>query len=133
MIAEKITEIANKHLTLLKVLTFIWLFLIILLCLIPQEELPDAGGIPNFDKFVHFILYFVMAVLTLFVFSGYKPSHKTVIVAIIFAFSLLIEITQGIMPFGRTFSFTDLLANLSGILAGLLLFQKKLKYLPSQR
>ncbi len=133
MIIEKIAGIANKHLTLLKALTFIWLFLITMLCLIPQEELPDAGGIPHFDKFVHFVLYFVMAVLSLFVFSGYKPSHKIIIVAIIFIFSLFIEVMQEIMPFGRTLSFTDLLANLSGVLAGLLLFQKKLKYLPSQR
>ncbi|MGV8136176.1 MAG: VanZ family protein [Mangrovibacterium sp.] len=133
MIIEKIAAIANKHLTLLKVLTFVWLFLITLLCIIPQEELPDAGGIPNFDKFVHFVLYFVMAVLSLFVFSGYKPSHKIIIVTLIFIFSFFIEVMQGIMPFGRTFSFTDLLANLSGILTGLLLFQKKLKHLPSQR
>jgi VanZ family protein len=130
MIVEKIVVTANKHLRLLKALTFIWLLLITILCLIPQEELPDAGGIPHLDKFVHFVLYFVMAVLSLFVFSRYKPSHKIIIIAGIFIFSFFIEVMQGILPFGRTFSFTDLLANLSGILAGLLLFQKKLNTCP---
>lgn len=133
MIVEKIVVTANKYLTLLKAFTFIWLLLITILCLIPQKELPEVRGIPHLDKFVHFVLYFVMAVLSLFVFSRYTPSHKIIIVAGIFIFSFFIEVMQGILPFGRTFSFTDLLANLSGILAGLLLFQKKVKYLPGQR
>lgn len=130
MIVEKIAEIAYKHFTLLKALTFIWLLLITLLCMIPQEELPNAGGIPHIDKLVHFVLYFVLSVLALFVLSKHKSSRKLAIIATIFIFSFLIEIMQEIMPFGRAFSFTDLIANLSGILTGLLLFQKKLNTCP---
>lgn len=129
----KIIRIASKHLTLIKALTFVWFFVIIFLCIVPQDELPEAGGIPHFDKFVHFMLYFILSILSLFVFSSGKMSTKILILAGIFLFSFLIEVTQGIMPYGRTFSATDLLANLSGILAGLLLFQKKIKYLPSQQ
>jgi VanZ family protein len=133
MMLTKIIRIASKHLTLIKALTFVWFFVIIFLCIVPQDELPEAGGIPHFDKFVHFMLYFILSILSLFVFSSGKMSTKILILAGIFLFSFLIEVTQGIMPYGRTFSATDLLANLSGILAGLLLFQKKIKYLPSQQ
>ncbi len=130
MTLGKIIKIASKHLTLLKVLTLVWAFLITLLCIIPQEDLPKAGGIPHFDKFVHFVLYFVLTFLSLFIFWGSKQSRRVISVLIpgIFVFSLLIEIMQGILPFGRTFSFVDLLANLSGIVAGLLLFHR-IKYL----
>jgi VanZ family protein len=133
MILEKIVKIANKHLTLIKALTLIWLLLIAVLCIVPQNDLPEGPEIPYFDKFVHFMLYFVLTTLSLFVFSGSKHSNKIILISIIFVFSFFIEIMQGILPFGRTFSLTDLLANLSGILVGLLLFQKKIKYLPSQR
>ncbi|MGD9558970.1 MAG: VanZ family protein [Mangrovibacterium sp.] len=133
MMLTKIIRIASKHLTLIKAFTFVWFLVITFLCIVPQDELPEAGGIPYFDKFVHFTLYFIFSILSLFVFSSGKMSTKILILAGIFVFSFLIEVTQGIMPYGRTFSVTDLLANLSGILAGLLLFQKKIKYLPSQQ
>lgn len=130
MTLRKIIRTANKHLTLLKVVTLIWVFVITLLCLLPQEDLPEAGGIPHFDKFVHFVLYVILTFMSLFIFSGSKQPRKMTLILIpaIFIFSLLIEIMQGILPFGRTFSFIDLLANLSGIIAGLLLFQR-IKYL----
>lgn len=124
MTLEKIIRTANKHLKLFKILTLIWLVLITLLCMVPQEDLPDAGGIPHFDKIVHFVLYFVLIFLSLFIFSGSKQPGKVIIVSGIFGFSLFIELMQDILPFGRTFSFLDLLTNLIGILTGLLVFQR---------
>jgi VanZ family protein len=130
MILGKIVKIANKHLPLIKALTLIWFLLITVLCIMPQNDLPEGPEIPYFDKFVHFMLYFVLVTLSLFVFSASKHSNKIILISIIFAFSFFIEVIQGILPFGRTFSLLDLLANLSGILAGLLLFQKKLNTYP---
>ncbi|MGV8095610.1 MAG: VanZ family protein [Mangrovibacterium sp.] len=130
MILEKIVKIANKHLPLIKALTLIWFLLITVLCIMPQNDLPKGPEIPYFDKFIHFMLYFVLVTLSLFVFSASKHSNKIILISIIFAFSFFIEVIQGILPFGRTFSLLDLLANLSGILAGLLLFQRKLNTYP---
>jgi VanZ family protein len=130
MVLEKIIRLANKHLLLVRTLTFVWVLIIAVLCIIPQEDLPKAGGIPHFDKLVHFVLYFILAVLSLFVFHASKPSAKIFLLLSIFIFSLFIEVMQGILPFGRSFSGTDLLANLSGILAGLLLFQRKINTYP---
>jgi VanZ family protein len=130
---NKIAQLIIKHLTLLRILTLIWLFLITILCLLPQDELPRAGNIPYFDKLVHFTFYFVLTTLCLLIFPGLKLSGKLLLAAGIFSFSFFIEIMQWILPFGRTFSLVDLLANLSGVIAGLLLFQKRIKYLTSQQ
>jgi VanZ family protein len=128
MTFAKIIRTANKYLPVLKVLTFVWLFLITLLCIVPQNDLPKVQGIPHFDKFVHFVLYFVLSFLSLFVFSGPKRRRKMILVSAIFIFSLIIELMQGILPFGRTCSTLDMLANLIGILTGLFLFTR-IKYL----
>lgn len=131
MISVTIISIANKYFPLLKTITIVWLILITLLCLIPQDDLPQTELIPHLDKLVHFSLYFVLTVLSLIVYRKPKLRGKILIMTGIFVFSLLIEIMQGILPFGRTFSLTDLLANLSGIATGFLLFQV-VKVLPGQ-
>lgn len=131
MIVATIIRIANKYLPLLKAITFVWLILIALLCLIPQNDLPKVGLIPHLDKLVHFSLYFVLILLSLIIYQKSKIRSKIIVMTGIFGFSLLIEIMQGILPFGRTFSLTDLLANLSGILTGFLLF-RVVKVLPGQ-
>jgi len=130
MTLERIIKFATKHLPLLKVLTLAWMFLIALLCIIPPDDFPETGGIPHLDKFVHFALYVVFTFMSLFVFSGSKQPQRIHFILLpgIFIFSLWIEVMQGVLPLGRSFSLIDLVANLSGIITGLLLF-RRIRYL----
>ncbi|MBQ0147695.1 MAG: VanZ family protein [Flavobacteriaceae bacterium] len=79
----------------------------------------------NSDKVVHACMFFGLAFLIQFTF---KLSVKKYIL-IPFLISFMIEILQGIMPYGRTFDWYDLLANTFGILlaTGLVQSIKKAK------
>ena len=92
---------------------------------IDKVGLSQLLNFENSDKLVHACMFFGFTILYQMV------REHTIIRAILIPFSIsfLIEILQEIMPFGRTFDWFDLLANLSGILVaiGLLELIKKVK------
>lgn len=73
----------------------------------------------NSDKLVHGIMFFGLA----FLFQFLKNYGLLKFILVPFLISFLIEILQGIMPFGRTFDWFDLLANTIGILLAVGLVQ----------
>jgi VanZ family protein len=93
----------------------------------PANKLPDTSffsKIPYFDKMVHFAMYFIFA---LFLMSGFsrqygKTSTKAYILSFIYAFLLgvLIEFIQE--KIGRSYDIYDMIANTTGIIVSLLLF-----------
>jgi VanZ family protein len=93
----------------------------------PTSNLPDTSffsKIPYFDKIVHFGLYFVFA---LFLMSGFvrqyaKMSIKAYIFSFVLAFLLgvIIEFMQETT--GRSYDIYDMIANTTGVIAALLLF-----------
>jgi VanZ family protein len=93
----------------------------------PANNLPDTSffsKIPYFDKMVHFAMYFIFA---LFLMSGFsrqygKTSAKAYILSFIYAFLLggLIEFIQE--KVGRSYDIYDMIANTTGIIVSLLLF-----------
>lgn len=109
--------------------------LVFYLTLSPGKNLKsiDRVGISQFlnfdnsDKLVHGCMFFGLTILYQFV----KEHSILKAILVPFLISFLIEILQGIMPFGRTFDWFDLAANLSGILiaVGLLQMIKKAKSL----
>ena len=101
-----------------KIAVYYTLFLIIL-SLIP---IPDLG-IPRFqllefDKLVHFMMYFSLTILWSFASKNlYNSNFKLLLFAIFFGFVL--EIFQHMLPFGRYFDLGDLLANSLGVIFGI--------------
>ncbi|WP_394340532.1 VanZ family protein [Mangrovibacterium diazotrophicum] len=90
----------------------------------PASDLPKVERIPNLDKIVHFTLYFVLSVSELITIKLQKTKINSAFVIIgFFLGSFLIEVLQGILPFNRSFSMLDLVANLSGLLGGLLFYR----------
>ncbi|QTV06404.1 VanZ family protein [Faecalibacter bovis] len=73
----------------------------------------------NSDKLVHGLMFFVLA----FLYQFLKDYRLSKLILVPFLISFLIEILQGIMPFGRTFDWYDLLANTIGILMAVGLVQ----------
>ena len=109
-----------------------WLLLITVLSLLSFPDDPDGGlNIPHMDKAVHFIFYFVMAILGgLYLREASKKTislPKGLIMSLLFAviYGMIIEVIQSTLTDYRSGELEDILANSLGAIAGVLL----LKYL----
>lgn len=121
-----------------------WALLILILCAIPGRDLPHISVLEllNFDKFVHASLFFILILLTI---RGFKvqtsfyilhtyPKSCALIKCIIYGG--LLEIMQGALFSERTADLYDFIANSTGCILGLSVFNtieakllKKLIYL----
>jgi VanZ family protein len=81
-------------------------------------------NIPYYDKLVHFCMYSgFMAVLILESRNKIKSNLQLFLIALIpFSYGILMEVFQASLTTSRSASFLDVAANLSGILASLLLW-----------
>ena len=104
-------------LKLTKILTWLWLFTILYLSLKPQVEM--LISFEYMDKLLHLGSYaFAMILITL----AYPQINRYRSVALLFAYSLLIEIAQ-LFAVNRYFEVADLAANLIGILLAIYLMK----------
>lgn len=103
----------------------IWIAIITFLSLSSFEDL-DTGGlnIPHLDKVVHFIFYFVAAILgSLFLkenSKGLLNPLKAALLATIFAviYGIVIEVIQSVFTQNRSGELFDVLANSLGAFCG---------------
>jgi VanZ family protein len=113
--------------------TILWAIVIFILCAIPGNDLPKSKlfSIPNFDKLVHFGMYFCLELIVLIEYGRYRIIRSEVIaVSIILCilFGGTIELLQGWIFIDRSASFWDMVANLTGTTTAILthrLFMKK--------
>lgn len=90
--------------------------LAIFVCLAPIDQLPQPPDMS--DKSEHFIAYLLLSLW----FGGiYVRSRYWIIAAGLVVMGVLIEFAQGAMGLGRQADFRDVIANCSGVLAGLAL------------
>lgn len=99
--------------------------LIIYLSLAPSDNFDKVPiNIPNFDKFVHFMMYLTLT--SVIIFENRKSIGGMRQILILALFPLLLgitmEILQVILGEGRTGSIYDVFANVSGIVVSLLLW-----------
>lgn len=86
----------------------------IIASLLPAQNLPEVGVS---DKLEHMAAYALIALW----FSGIYPKSRYVLIGVcLFVLGLAIEWAQGAMALGREADFRDMLANASGIAAGLI-------------
>lgn len=82
-------------------------------CLIPSTSLPSVG---LSDKVEHALAYLLLALW----FGGLVPPSKYFRLGLsLVAFSILIELLQSAMGFGRSADVEDVVANAIGVLVGL--------------
>ena len=94
---------------------------VIILCL-SLIKLPQADiKISNIDKVYHSIAYFTLAIAWLIVYYK-KPNKKYIIVICCIIFGIVIELLQNKITVHRTGDYYDILANSSGVLFALLIF-----------
>lgn len=103
--------------------------IILVLSLTPGNKLPEIKfTLFEIDKIVHFLFYFILALLMSFGFYSKKnePFYKRVVVIIAIGISIggLVEILQGNFIPNRCFDFFDIFANSSGTIAGYVIFEK---------
>ena len=95
-----------------------WLAVVlaIVVCLVPISQLPQPPNLS--DKSEHFIAYLLLSTW----FAGIYPRSRYWLIGIGLAvMGVLIEFAQSAMGYGRQGDVLDVIANCSGVLAGLLL------------
>ena len=107
---------------------YIILIIITIASLTPSNEFPknDKFSIPNLDKIIHFIMYFVLTFSLLYKnITKIFKIRKINIYILIFAslYGILMEILQHIMNLGRDANLYDFLANESGIFICFLVYK----------
>jgi VanZ family protein len=89
---------------------------------LPKVPGPQSN-ILGIDKVAHFLLFFIFALLYLWMTRG-KSKNLRFLLGIAFIISILAEIIQIPIP-GREFCIFDILANLSGFITALAIHHKK--------
>jgi len=90
--------------------------ILLVLCLLPTQDLPDPG---TGDRFEHTAAWFILTLSGLVL----APRRRLAIPAFALAFGVIVEILQAVTPFGRHGDLADLAADVVGItLAGGLWF-----------
>ena len=103
--------------------------IILVLSLTPGDKIPEIEfTLFEIDKVIHFLFYFILALLMGFGFYSKKnePFLKRVVVIIAIGISIgsLVEVTQGIFVLNRFFDVFDILANGIGTITGFIVFEK---------
>lgn len=106
----------------------LWLICIMTLSLIPGNRLPGITVFAHFDKVVHAIMYFGLAVLLVRPLMRFPVRHPYLIALILCVLlGTLMEILQARLNVSRSGSLLDGLANLAGTLLGIIVYQIAIK------
>ncbi len=102
----------------------LWLSIICYLLFIPASELPTKAflSIPNFDKFVHFSLFFGLNILLIRPLKKFYLKHYLLASSISVFFAMLLEYGQHIVTISRNSNIYDFFANLAGIIVAILFY-----------
>lgn len=103
------------------------LFVILILTLIPSSEVPNSSGL-ELDKVIHFILFLsfsfslVIGLLKQYYIKIMNRYALQFSVIISLFFSILTEVLQYFMHVGRIFDWSDIFANICGVLVAIITF-----------
>ncbi|MCE1199757.1 MAG: VanZ family protein [Marinilabiliales bacterium] len=104
-------------------LLIFYVAIIAFLSLMPPEDIPKVEVMPNFDKVVHFLMYFGLTLLLCWTaYADQKPMRILLILLVVVLWGLFMEESQKVLALGRSFEWTDELANSFGSLTGGVVF-----------
>ena len=110
-------------------LTLVYLSIVADLSLLPSDDLPELPLFPGADKIIHSCMYLGLTWLACW---SLRAESKPKWYYFIFLFSVswgaIMELLQLLMRMGRSFELFDILSNLVGTFAGLLLYILMAKY-----
>jgi len=110
-------------------LAVIYTCTITVLFLMPSTDLPRVKLPGGSDKWVHLLIHFVLVgfwMLYLFRQNNNRLlwKHSVTVLLVSLLYGIIIEILQGCLTASRTPDFFDVIANFSGALVGVFVFQK---------
>jgi VanZ family protein len=105
--------------------SIVWAAFIMFVCAIPSDQVSKVSllKIPHLDKVIHFILYFVFALLIISGNNALREKRDVTVNAIIWAaaitlsYGIVVEILQHFIFTTRSAEFWDIVANIFGFLA----------------
>jgi VanZ family protein len=106
-------------------LSVIVTLIIIYLSLSPAKDFDNVKiNIPNFDKFIHFMMYLSLMSVIIFEHRRNIRNYKSILQLAIFpvCLGITLEILQILLHNGRTGSIYDEMANLTGLLGAFMLW-----------
>ena len=109
--------------SLWKMTAVAWLIFISILFFLPGSAFPKEPpfGIPYFDKYVHFGFFAVLLFLwRFFLLPGAKYSYLLLLMA--FLYGLGVEVVQHYFIANRSFDMTDVAADMTGAVMGILVW-----------
>ena len=112
--------------------SIIWTLFILVLCSIPGNQINKVKiiDIPQFDKFVHFFLYYVFTLLLISENNSQRHYRKVTVNAILIAAAIslsmgaIIEILQKFLFINRSGDIWDMIANTFGFLLASLSYRQ---------
>ena len=108
--------------TLYRSIFFLSLLIVFYLSIVPAASIPKIAALDFLsDKLIHALIFLFLSFVGL---KFYFNIPKIFLLIIIFSFVLIIEVIHYYHPY-RFFEIADLIANSIGILAALLIFNKK--------
>ena len=109
--------------TLYRSIFFLSLLIIFYLSLVPAAAIPKIAALDFLsDKLIHAVIFLFLSFVGL---KCHFNISKTFLLIMIFSFGFTIEVIHYYDPY-RFFEIADLIANLIGILTGLVIFNKKI-------
>lgn len=110
-------------------LAICWTILVTFLSLVDSNYVPSVK-IPNADKVVHFIFYFFFTIIWYLSFKGNnKGKHKNKILLIScmtsVIYGIVMEIFQTLFTMSRSADVKDVVANIIGSIAAVILYKYK--------
>lgn len=111
---------------LLLFLAVTWTVIIAIFSLVTIGDLGGSIRIPNKDKVVHFIFYFVFVILWTWYRKSFNYTKKQALSILVTAilFGILMELFQGVFTTHRKADILDVLANSAGAFVGFLFINK---------
>ena len=106
-------------------LSMLYLIVLVLMSLLPSSDLPDIPYFSGEDKWIHFCMYAGLGFLTCWSLDrrGRRMPPLYVLLSGVFLWGVLMEILQRLMSNGRSMELMDMLANLAGAVAGLIVYR----------
>ncbi len=103
----------------------IWIAVMCYLLFIPSDQLPTKPFIevPNFDKLVHFFLFFILCLLLFRPIKAATPNYYFWTPLVAFLLAVILESVQHKISPSRHTDFYDLLANTAGLSCAALFFR----------
>lgn len=105
-------------------ISLIYLVIIIILSLMPADDVPQLVLFDGVDKLVHFCMYLGFTWLLCWsLYSGNKIVIYYLVAILSIFWGILMEVFQLIMHYGRSFEWLDILADSIGATVGVLVYK----------